>query len=109
MAMLGQVSGHVQKHRSDFAKRLLTATMDTDCMRFRGPLLIVSLALVWGANFLWIKIGLAAFGPFQLTFGRVALGAALLLVVVAVRWERLPRDAATWGHLTVAALVGNAV
>jgi len=27
--------------------------------------------------------------------------------VVALRRERLPRDAATWGHLTVAALVGN--
>lgn len=78
-------------------------------MRFRGPLLIVSLALVWGANFLWIKIGLDAFGPFQLTFGRMVLGAALLLVVVAVRRERLPRDATTWGHLFVAALVGNAV
>jgi drug/metabolite transporter (DMT)-like permease len=105
--MFGQVSGHVQKHRTDSATELHTATVETACMRFRGSLLIVSLALVWGANFLWIKIGLAAFGPFQLTFGRIVLGAVLLLVVVAVRRERLPRDAATWGHLTVAAFVGN--
>lgn len=76
-------------------------------MRFRGPLLIVSLALLWGSNFLLIKIGLGVFGPFQLTFGRIVLGAAFLLVVVALRRERLPRDAATWGHLAVAALVGN--
>ncbi|HEY7594797.1 MAG TPA: DMT family transporter [Actinophytocola sp.] len=73
----------------------------------RGPLLIAGLALAWGSNFLWIKVALEAFGPMQLTVARIVLGALFLLVVIAVRRERLPRDLATWRHLFVAALVGN--
>jgi len=75
----------------------------------RGALLIAGLALVWGSNFLWIKVALGAFSPVQLTVARMVLGAAVLLAVVALRRERLPRDLGTWGHLAVAALVANAV
>jgi len=73
----------------------------------RGPLLIATLALVWGSNFLWIKIALEAFSPFQLTAARMILGAVVLLAVIAIRREKLPRDLLTWGHLFVAALVAN--
>jgi drug/metabolite transporter (DMT)-like permease len=73
----------------------------------RGTLLIVTLALVWGSNFLWIKVALDAFSPIQLTFARMVLGALVLLAVVAIRRDRLPRDLPTWGHLFVAALVAN--
>jgi drug/metabolite transporter (DMT)-like permease len=65
------------------------------------------LALVWGSNFLWIKVALDAFSPIQLTFARMVLGALVLLAVVAIRRDRLPRDLSTWGHLFVAALVAN--
>jgi drug/metabolite transporter (DMT)-like permease len=75
----------------------------------RVPLLIGGLALAWGSNFLWIKIALGTFGPFQLTVARMVLGVLPLLAVLAVRRERLPRDRRTWGHLVVAALVGNTV
>lgn len=73
----------------------------------RGTLLIATLALVWGSNFLWIKIALEAFSPIQLTAARMILGALVLLAVVTIRRERLPRDLPTWGHLFVAALVAN--
>ena len=36
------------------------------------------------------------------------LGALILVVVVAITHDRLPRDRSTWGHLSVAALVANA-
>ncbi len=75
---------------------------------FRGPLLIGTLALVWGSNFLWIKVALEAFSPIQLTVARMVLGALVLLAVVAIRRDKLPADLATWGHLFVAALVANA-
>lgn len=38
----------------------------------------------------------------------MVLGALVLLVIVAVKKQRLPRDRATWRHLIVAALVSNA-
>lgn len=75
----------------------------------RGSLLIALLALLWGSNFLWIKVSLGAFSPIQLTAGRMVLGAVVLLGVVAATRQRLPRDVTTWAHLTVAALVANAV
>ncbi|MFI7679940.1 DMT family transporter [Actinophytocola sp. NPDC049390] len=74
----------------------------------RGPLLIATLALVWGSNFLWIKVALDAFSPIQLTVARMVLGALVLLAVVAIRRDKLPADLPTWGHLFVAALVANA-
>jgi drug/metabolite transporter (DMT)-like permease len=74
----------------------------------RGPLLIALLALVWGSNFLWIKLSLEAFSPVQVTFGRMILGALVLLVVILVRREKLPSGWRIWGHLFVAALVANA-
>jgi drug/metabolite transporter (DMT)-like permease len=75
----------------------------------RGTLLITTLALVWGSNFLWIKIALDAFSPTQLTAARMVLGALVLLVVIAVRREALPRGLAVWAHLVVAALVANVI
>ncbi len=74
----------------------------------KGSLLIATLALVWGSNFLWIKVALDAFSPIQLTVARMILGALVLLVVIAIRREKLPCDLPTWGHLFVAALVANA-
>ncbi|AOS65277.1 DMT family transporter [Actinoalloteichus hymeniacidonis] len=76
--------------------------------RTRGTVLLAVLALAWGSNFLWIKIALEGFDPITLTFGRLVLGALVLFAIVGVRRERLPRDAATWGHLAVAALLANA-
>ncbi|APU17144.1 DMT family transporter [Actinoalloteichus fjordicus] len=76
--------------------------------RTRGTLLLAVLALAWGSNFLWIKIALAGFDPVTLTFGRLALGALVLFAIVGARRLSLPRDAATWGHLTIAALLANA-
>jgi drug/metabolite transporter (DMT)-like permease len=75
----------------------------------RGPLLIAVLALVWGSNFLWIKLALPGFTATQVTLGRMVLGAVTLLVVLLVRRERLPSGWRVWGHLFVAALVANAL
>lgn len=75
----------------------------------RGTLLIATLALVWGSNFLWIKVALESFSPTQLTAARMILGALVLLVVIAVRREALPRGVVVWAHLVVAALVANVI
>lgn len=69
----------------------------------------LTLTLIWGLSFLFIKEGLHAFAPLQITLGRVAVGAAALLLVLLARRERLPRGARTWGHLAVAAVLNNVI
>ncbi|MEU1071694.1 DMT family transporter [Streptomyces sp. NPDC005878] len=67
------------------------------------------LSLVWGFSFLLIKVGTDGYAPFQVTFGRLFFGTAVLAVAMAVKRERLPRGARTWLRLAVAALLLNAL
>lgn len=70
---------------------------------------LAALSLVWGSVFLWIKIAGYGFSPVQMVLIRLALGAVVILALLYAKGLRLPKEAATWGHLTVAALLGNAV
>ena len=65
------------------------------------------LAMLWGSSFTLIKVSLEGLTPAQLVLSRLVLGAAVLLVVAAVRHVALPRSRAVWGHLVAAALFGN--
>ncbi|MEU9141664.1 DMT family transporter [Streptomyces sp. NPDC048404] len=67
------------------------------------------LSLIWGFSFLLIKVGTHGYAPFQVTFGRLLFGSAVLVAAMAVKRERLPSGARTWGHLAVAALLLNAL
>ncbi|MEI7031544.1 DMT family transporter, partial [Streptomyces pratensis] len=68
-----------------------------------------ALSLIWGFSFLLIKVGTEGYAPFQVTFGRLLAGTAVLVAAMGMRRERLPRSARTWGHLTVAAFFLNAL
>jgi drug/metabolite transporter (DMT)-like permease len=65
----------------------------------------VVLGAIWGCSFLFIKLGLQSFTPVQVAFGRVTIGAIVLLVIARVTGTRLPRGRATWGHLAVVGLL----
>jgi drug/metabolite transporter (DMT)-like permease len=67
----------------------------------------LTLALLWGGSFTLIKVSLEGLSPAQLVLARLALGAAVLLAVAAVRRVAPPRGATVWGHLAGAALFGN--
>ncbi|MFE1287265.1 DMT family transporter [Streptomyces sp. NPDC058751] len=67
------------------------------------------LALIWGFSFLFIKVGTDGYAPFQVTFGRLLFGSVVLVAAMAVKRERLPHGARTWGHLAVAAFLLNAL
>jgi drug/metabolite transporter (DMT)-like permease len=69
----------------------------------------VLLALIWGSSFLSIKVALEVLSPIQVAFVRVALGAIVLLVALAVLRQRLPAGRVVWGHLFVIALFGNSI
>jgi drug/metabolite transporter (DMT)-like permease len=78
-------------------------------MRLTGLARVALLALIWGSGFLWIKISLRGFSPIQLTFGRLALGAVVLVLILWFRKEALPSGQPVWLHLIGAALLGNAI
>src|SRR3954449_5314199 len=67
------------------------------------------LALLWGSSFTIIKVSLRGLTPGQLVLTRLVLGAAVLLAIAGLRRVGLPHSAAIWGHVTVAALLGNVV
>lgn len=76
-------------------------------MRRGSVLRLGLLALCWGSSFLWIKLALRGFAPVQIVFGRILLGALLLLVLVRARRLRFPRQRAVWGYLLGAAVLSN--
>jgi drug/metabolite transporter (DMT)-like permease len=73
------------------------------------PLRFVLLAIAWGSTFLFIKLGDEAFAPLQVSLGRLIFGAALLLAILALRGEPLPRGPQLWGQLAIAAILLNVI
>ena len=70
----------------------------------------ISLAAIWGASFLFIKVLDDHHWPaLWVALGRVALGAAALLLILLIRRERLPTDRRVWLHCAVAAVLFNTV
>jgi drug/metabolite transporter (DMT)-like permease len=69
----------------------------------------IALGLVWGASFLFIELSLASFTPAGIVFLRGLLGALSLGVILLVRREALPPWGMHWFHITVVALLMNAV
>jgi len=69
----------------------------------------LSVSFVWGFSFLFMKVGLDSFSPFQVAFLRCALGAVVLLIIVFIRKVKLPRDRRLWFHTFVAGFLLNAL
>jgi drug/metabolite transporter (DMT)-like permease len=72
-------------------------------------LVFVALGVMWGSSYLFIKIGIETVTPLTLVAARLGIGALLLVGVVAVMRERLPRDPRIWLHLTVMATLNIVV
>jgi drug/metabolite transporter (DMT)-like permease len=67
----------------------------------------LALGLVWGCSFIFIKLGLEFLTPVGVAFGRCALGAMTLLLIVKIRGIKLPTDSKTWFVLWVVSLLLN--
>ncbi len=78
-------------------------------MRRSALPLMAGLALIWGSNFLWIKLGIQGMSPVEPTFARFVLGAVVLFPVMAHRHEALPRSLRMWAHIVVAALASAVI
>lgn len=69
---------------------------------------LLGLAALWGASFLFMRLGAGEFGPVALSGLRVALAAAALLPVLALRgqWPELRQH---WRPIAVVGLVNSAL
>lgn len=61
----------------------------------------VALGVMWGSSYLFIMLGLDTLTPFTLVALRLAVGGVLLVGVLLVLREPIPRDLRTYGHLGV--------
>ena len=52
-------------------------------MSKRGWVLFISLSIIWGMPYLFIRIAVEALSPFFVVFSRVGMAAVIMLVVAA--------------------------
>ncbi|WP_298345381.1 DMT family transporter [Ferrimicrobium sp.] len=69
----------------------------------------VLLGAIWGCSFWWIKLGLGAVAPIDVTAIRLVIGAFTLLVILAITHGTLPRSIRVWVHLCVLAIFLNSI
>src|SRR5215470_2431242 len=75
----------------------------------REYVLLVVLAIVWGASYAFIRLGVATIPPVTLIAARTLIGGALLFAMLALRGYAMPRDAATWRRFMFQALLNSVV
>jgi drug/metabolite transporter (DMT)-like permease len=78
-------------------------------MSFRNFLILLILSLIWGASFLFIKVAVATIPPFSVAFGRTALAAMLLYLVLRSRGLRMPGWGPVWGTFLLMGFFNGAV
>ncbi len=67
---------------------------------------LLLLAAIWGASFLFMRIGAPVLGPSLLIFARVSL-AALFLLAVSIYWRRPLNATRHWKHYLVLGLFNS--
>src|SRR5260370_40578040 len=87
-----------------------TAAATTEAVgNAREYALLVALAILWGASYAFIRLGVATLGPITLIAARSLIGGALLLAIPADRRHAMPRDVAMWRRCSHPALLNNEV
>ncbi|MGA2553020.1 MAG: DMT family transporter [Burkholderiaceae bacterium] len=69
---------------------------------------LIALAALWGASFLFMRIGAAEFGPIALIELRVAIAAVVLIVILGV-FGKLPALARNVGPMTFIGITNSAL
>ena len=67
------------------------------------------IALIWGWSFLFIKVAVEGMTPTAVAGARIALGAAVMVIVVRQQRIVLPRDRTSWRHFLVMGVVFNVI
>jgi drug/metabolite transporter (DMT)-like permease len=72
-------------------------------------LLLLTLALLWGGSFFFGKVALDELPPFTAVLGRVAIGAAILMVLVRLAGRAMPAGARSWMAFAIMGALNNVV
>ncbi|MEU4565369.1 DMT family transporter [Micromonospora sp. NPDC023956] len=70
---------------------------------------LISLAVIWGTNFLFVELALEGTGPSGLVLGRMILGSAVLLLLARIRRVSLPEGRRAWLLIAGMSLFAQAV
>src|SRR5258708_35051798 len=71
----------------------------------REYVLLALLAIVWGASYAFIRLGVATIPPLTLIAARTLIGGALLLAILTARGIAMPRDVAAWRRVMLPGLL----
>lgn len=71
--------------------------------------LMLSLSVIWGASFLFMKLLIPFMGPFTIVLGRCVIAAAGLWAAMLAAGRGLPPSPALWGRFAVLAALNNVV
>src|SRR5258708_5922508 len=90
--------------------QMRTAATTTEAVgNAREYALLVVLAIVWGASYAFIRLGVATIPPVTLIAARTLIGGALLLAILTARGIAMPRDMAMWRRFMLQALLNSVV
>lgn len=78
-------------------------------MRLANLVVLVLLGAIWGASFLFIKLGLESFPPATLVALRLAGGALVLVLAMLAQGHRFPAARRAWGDMLLVGVVGMVV
>ena len=70
---------------------------------------LLALSAAWGGIFLLNRFALASFPPLTAVFLRVGIAAPMLMALVHLRGERLPRSLSLWAAFAVMGFLNNAL
>jgi len=71
--------------------------------------LLATLVVLWGSNFMFVKLGVATVPPATLAAARLLVGAVTLVAVIRALGYRFPQPGRVWVHYTMLAVVGNSL
>jgi len=69
--------------------------------------LLFALVVLWGSNFMFVKLGVATIPPATLVASRLLMGAAILVIVIRASGFSFPPAGPIWITYAVVAIVGN--
>ncbi|WP_454268105.1 DMT family transporter [Roseovarius sp. MBR-51] len=78
-------------------------------MTGREWVMLLALATVWGGSFFFNSVALRELPVLTVVLARVALAAILLLALLRLRGERMPRDRRVWAAFLGMGLLNNAI
>ncbi len=70
---------------------------------------LITLSILWGGSFFFVKIALNDLPIFTIVFLRVALGSLLLLIFTTIKKKKLPNSKIIWFHFIVMGVLNNVI